>query len=436
METSGHGFHAWASRIPRKWRIAMTAILAGGLSLAAGLCALSLASPFAVAAYGLSAQERAAIDGAIQSWAEATGKKTPKLRYDDSPDAIGDLTKGSSRADLVVFKPGLAAKKLVAQAHPLEVEKEGMFSSTVRWAASEGRIFFAAPLFMDHLQLACNPTLLAGIGLPAPYGTRNLEKALAAVSASSKAAYAKGLTPLAAIPLLVPGADDTTLVLLVSTMIASAGGPKAYDALAEAITRSASGGEIAIKDARLLFEQRLPSEGGGTISLAEACAPLASWVQAGYIPADWLKFDFPAAKSYVEAGSVAMLLAPLSYQRGVQREAMYEWENIRFMPWSPDPRAPLPAPLTVAAVMDGSRHEGEAILLRDCLLGAEGQFRLAERSGEAPAVLSARAPDVQGSSVKNWAIQSDRTLQGLALDSGVAEEKLAAAIRAILETAF
>ncbi len=238
------------------------------LSIAAGVCLVVFAilmariflfGPFTVALYGLDPREAKAVETACRSYGTMGKGNAPRVVAIEKGRSLASVLQPRAKPDLIVFEPGGESTAAVRSFVAMPADRQGLFSTTLRWAGSSGNTWYAAPLFLDHLELAWNAGAFATAKLAVPTGISALEKA---------GAYFVKRKPT--IPILIAGGEDEVLIDVVGQLLANRYGAAAYDSLASLLSKQ--------RDFAKVISSPLAAEGSsGPTTLAETLGIFIGW---------------------------------------------------------------------------------------------------------------------------------------------------------------
>lgn len=252
--------------------------------------------------------------------------------------------------DLLVAEDGAALRAASPLLAPLGDDSASRLPRSLRALGRDsGGIRRALPLQADPFVLACRRAPLAAAGLEPPGSLQALTAAARRLRDGGKPSV------------VLAGSHDPAAVL--SSFAAAAGGER------------------------------------------EARALLDSWVAEGLLHAEWLHMGRADADALM-LGAAPFFAYPLSLHRVLDFNAVSRYELARF----PFPADSILARVECAAVPLSAPRGRKAFALLEYLASDEGQERLTESSGLAPASSSAEALDREADDARLWVAAAEAVL--------------------------
>lgn len=394
----------------RSGRLALI-LCASVMALAAiGFAAYQALKPMSIVGYGLSDPEIRGLGEAAKSFRAVNHTKAIVVRRAEAGATLRATASKAGGADIVCFHPGVAAAADAPLFKPVPETQAELVSMSLRIPVQTDRGVYALPLTVGHFELSYDRELFRQKGLKPPLTAKELE---ADAEALSKAGY---------MPIAFAGGDDESLLALASYFIAGPRGLGPYDAFC----RNAAEG----MDFDRLAELELDGPGGG-FTVASALAPLIGLMKKGYVPGAWQGMKVTDVRNLVERGNAAMFMVFLSDHRGINASALERFSTIRFPSFNASINPSVYGPMLAAGLpaSGGAKRLAESFLAY--CIGVDGQNALCSASGQAPTVAAVSALDLQARDVRQWAIMSERIIQGPRADSGLTGGKTAALASAL-----
>jgi hypothetical protein len=359
-------------------------------------------APMVIVACGLDAAETRSLRDAAAAYRAASGAKPILVKKAAAGKTPWDYAGASRKADIVCFRPEAGATSLSRLFSPVPARQGDLISMSLRIPTQTDSGMYALPLTVGHFELSYDRVLFRQKGLKPPLSLKDFE------------ADADSLAKSGSIPLAIAGKDDDSLLALAAYFVAGPRGLAPYEAFCKNLSAGKS------------FEETLHLEldgPDGSFSLATALAPLKSWVKRGYLPDSWLRMDVSDVRNLVERGNASMFMTFLDEHRGINASAIDRFETQRFPAFPDRAAASVVGPMLAAGLPAKGGERDLALGFLAFCLSAEGQKRLCSVSGNAPAVAAVSALDVQARDARQWAIMSERVLQGPRADSGLSESR-------------
>jgi hypothetical protein len=387
--------------------IALAVIVLGSVGI---LIYQRLFKPMVIVSYGLSDAETKALEATVAAYRDAAKTRAIIVKRAAEGKNLKSYAEKGASADIVCFRPGREALEAASLFRPVPQEIGDLVSMSLRIPVQSGPGMYALPLSIGHFELSYDRNTFRNKGLKAPESLAAFEAAAATIKKTG------------AIPAVIAGKDDESLLALVAYLVAGPRGLEPYEELCQEIASGKGFEEIIGLE---------PGEAG--LSLSQALAPLVSWVRKGYLPPSWLEMDKAAVKNLVERGNAAMFMVLLSDHRAIGAQSLESFETLRFPAFPGREASSVVGPMLAAGIpVKGGSEKLARGFLAYCA-SAEGQARLCAGTGNAPTVAAVSAPDIQARDVRQWAIMSERVLQGPAVD-GFTDTREAAAFAQDLRT--
>ena len=261
---------------------------------------------------------------------------------------------------------------------------------------------YTVPLLLDHFELAYYRTLRKEVNAEIPATLQELES------------YLQSIQPSIDTPLFCAGADDRTLLGLVSVLYESMYGSAKYRNLIARLSDGAAGG-TGTADARIT-------------ALAPVIQKLRQWQQDRLIHPKWYKATERDVNTFIKDRRPGVLFMTLSEHRTKSLLHIKYFDASRFpaQEGSPAEHA-LIAPAVTATAYNEKKDTLAAL---EQLLLSDAQSSLSTQSRLAPASSRAQSHDLQADDVRYWAASC---AGGAVPDLGLAACTTAAALHELAE---
>jgi ABC-type glycerol-3-phosphate transport system substrate-binding protein len=293
-------------------------------------------------------------------------------------------------AGIVCFRPSPAFSALAEGFVALPKALTTPFAPGLTGLTRTDNGIYAIPLAIDHGQIAYDEQVILRAGMAVPGSIQEFERDAGKLSKS-------GILPLS-----FSGAQDRSLLLLVSCLLSGPEGNGPYDALAVKLAQGA--------DFPSCLDYMAP---GAKTNLRAALKKAASWIKAGYLHPDCLAWTDKDLVSFMENDRTAFVLCYLSQIRGFGEKALTGYSSMRFFPYSGADSPSSVTPLLAAGLPKKSPKAGKSLEFLRYASSMEGQARLSSLSGRGPASGAAVASDRAAADARTWAMSSVEPLQGL-----------------------
>lgn len=357
--------------------------------------------------------------GAIISLAGQARFSANRFQFLDMDTALEPRLGDKGAPSIIFAYDGSIKDPVAAGLAALDDEPVRAMPSSLRRVGSDGEARYAYPLLIDHLELAYDVRLFGESSIVPPSTLDDFLRAARTFAAGSPPA------------IVIAGGDDATLLNLVGALVESRGGPAA----AEALGRLEYGPDAL----RSLLDSKLGSDAADRlVSLRTELDRLVSLRAEGVMHPEWFRFGLRDLTAFLANGSAPFVLMRLSQRRLMDQRTASRYKGIPF-PASAGSARRAPRFTVLTASLNASaprRHRDAALAFLAYLASAEGQRRLSEISGLAPAHAAALAPDEQASELRLWAAASAAVTPepGWTMTrDGASRAALAAELRAYLE---
>lgn len=315
-------------------------------------------------------------------------------------ESLQTQLEASPGIDLLFAADGLAVESVTSILRPLSEEPARLLPSSLRLRGLLNNKRYAYPLELDHVEIAFRKDFFAQKGFPTGERLMSLAELEGALTALAGANF---------YPLMIAGADDTSLLDAVSLLTLSLGGSQAVSTLVDLIKNN----DFSNNDND--FSTIVNTELAEDLSLNKVLERLAAWKKKGILHPEWLKFSREEVFNFVEDELTAALIMRLSIHR------TYPLSIIKKFSESPFPfagrensAAGIIAPLHIVSSMKSSNFKAEADKILVNLLRTDFQKKLTHFTGLAPASATAETLDKQASNLRFWGAASRKIIESLA----------------------
>ena len=276
------------------------------------------------------------------------------------------------------------------------------------FARNDADKYYAFPLLIDPVKLACNSVVAEKLGLSSYIMQEDFERLHQQTMQSSLS-----------FPLTCAGGEDDQLFAMISTAAAM------------------NGLSLYTDDFSLLGKQA---------DLQTSCPPtlkstldiLVAWRKQGLLHPEWFRLLESDVSVFMEFNSTALAVMPLSASRRLKRDILQRFITMQVPLPQLLSKKNMPADVIVwaQAVQDDSKQLPATDEIREFLSLQETDEVLARETGLAPVFSAAQTQDAEASSGRYWVASSNTALPSFGNITCTTETEktaLAAAIRRYLE---
>lgn len=268
--------------------------------------------------------------------------------------------------------------------------------------------YYAFPLLIDPVKLACNNAVAEKLGLSSYIMKEDFERL-----------QTQAVQPSIYFPIVCAGGEDTQLFAIISAIAAMDGltlNPDDFSALG--------------KQADLRTD--CPP------ALKTALDTLVKWRQQGLLHPEWFRLVDSDISVFMEFNTTALAIMPLSASRRLKYEILEHFTTMQVPLPQLLSKKNMPADTIVWAqtVQENAKPLPEADEIRAFLYLQETDEALARASGLAPVFAAAQTQDAEASSGRYWVASSNTALPSfgnIACSTETEKTALATAIRQYLE---
>jgi len=336
------------------------------------------------------------------------GNKNFIVRMLDSALPLADQLKVRPGVDLLFVEDGKAAVEIAEQTNPpSEIVRRLMPSAMRRAGQTESRVY-GLPLLLNHFEVAYDTKALNRTGLGEP-------KTLAALLYFARKTKAPTRWPI-----ICAGAQDTDLLMLVTSLGEAINGFSSVDALVGQLDRGVQ------------FSERL-----GNTEFRGVLDTLVAWRKDGLLHPEWFRMKNEDLIGFMENDYAAIVFMPLSTHRIVPMRTIEKFTSIPV----PSDRVEKERAFTTTVLLGvlplQRKQNSAAETFLYNLVKNDGQKKLAAMTGLGPVNATAETQDRQASDVRLWTASSQKPMMEIGTAAHGREDKrtqLARDIRAYIES--
>lgn len=268
--------------------------------------------------------------------------------------------------------------------------------------------YYAFPLLIDPVKLACNETVAEKLGLTSYIMNEDFERL-----------HTQAVQSSIQFPIVCAGGEDPQLFAMISAVAAMNG-----------LTLNPDDFSVLGKQADLRTE--FPP------ALKTTLETLVEWRKQGWLHPEWFRLIESDISVFMEFNSTALAVMPLSASRRLKYEILERFITMQVPLPQLLSKKNMPADTVVwaQAIQDNAKSYPEADEIRAFLYLQETDEALARASRLAPVFAAAQTQDAEASSGRYWVASSNTALPSfgnIACSTETEKAALATAIRQYLE---